>query len=98
MQARLERITVDKEICFGKPTVRDTRVLVKDVLDALAAGIPVKEILTDWYPSLEEEDIKACQLYADANPDKSPPEPRASAPSVLPGPFAQRSRSRKVKA
>jgi uncharacterized protein (DUF433 family) len=98
MQALLERITVDKEICSGKPTVRDTRVLVKDVWDALAVGIPTKEILTSWYPSLEGEDVKACKLYAESNPDKFPPEPRAAAPSVLRPQFAKKSRSHKIKA
>lgn len=69
MQALLERITIDPEVCSGKPTVRDTRVLVQDVLDALAAGIPIPEILTKWYPLLDEQDIEACRLFAQSHKD-----------------------------
>lgn len=67
MQALLERITIDRDVCSGKPTVRDTRVLVEDVLEALAAGISAQEILTSWYPLLDEQDIEACRIFAQSN-------------------------------
>ncbi len=57
------RITVDPEICGGRPCLRGTRVRVKDVLDLLAAGVSREEILAD-YPYLEDEDITAALLYA----------------------------------
>jgi len=59
----LKRITVDPEICFGKPSVRDTRIPVELVLEFLEANVPVEEIRA-WYPELEEEDFAACQLFA----------------------------------
>ena len=57
------RITVNPEVCFGKPTVRGMRLRVSDVLDMLAAGASREEIL-DSYPSLQDEDITACLAYA----------------------------------
>lgn len=59
----LERIVVDPQIRFGKPTVRGTRLTVGDVLGALAAGTTVAELLRD-FPQLAEEDVRACLAYA----------------------------------
>lgn len=97
MQALLDRITIDREICFGKPTVRDTRIPVRDVLDTIAAGISVREILSDWYPLLDERDIEACILYAQAHPDKFPQELGTSASSKPLRPLAKRARARKIR-
>ena len=58
-----ERITVDPEICHGKPTIRRLRYPVSMVLDLLAAGMTPEEILTD-YEDLEREDILACLAFA----------------------------------
>ena len=58
----LFRITVDPNVCFGKPCVRGHRVWVSLVLDLLAEGITTGEILDD-YPGLEEADILACIAY-----------------------------------
>ncbi len=55
----LERITVDQQICHGKPTVRGMRYPVDMILDLLSSGMTHQEILTD-YPVLEEKDILAC--------------------------------------
>lgn len=55
----LERITVNPEICHGKPTIRNKRYTVELILDLLSAGSTHAEILED-YPNLEEEDILAC--------------------------------------
>lgn len=57
------RITVDPEICHGKPTVRGLRYPVSMVLELLAGGMTREEILGD-YPDLEPEDIVACLAFA----------------------------------
>lgn len=59
----LTRITVDSEICHGKPTVRGMRYPVEMILDLLAAGMSHDEIRED-YPSLEDDDILACLQFA----------------------------------
>ena len=41
-----ERIAVDPHVCHGRPCIRETRIMVSVVLDNLAAGIPLEEILT----------------------------------------------------
>ena len=51
-------IVVDDEICHGKPTFKGTRVLVSDVIELLAAGLSIEEIIRDYYPSLNEDMIK----------------------------------------
>ncbi len=58
----LARISIDPEICFGKPCIRGHRIWVSLVLDRLAGGASVAEILDD-YPGLEEADILACIAY-----------------------------------
>ena len=59
----LNRITVNPEVCHGKPTIRNKRYTVDLILDLLSAGSTLAEILKD-YPNLEEEDILACLAYA----------------------------------
>ena len=61
--SKLNRITINPEICHGKPTIRNLRYPVELILDLLSSGITYDEILQD-YPSLEEEDILACLEYA----------------------------------
>jgi len=58
----LKRIWIDPARCGGKPCVRGHRIWVSLILDLLASGAPVAEILDD-YPGLEEEDILACIAY-----------------------------------
>ena len=58
----LERITVNPEIRFGKPTVRGTRLTVGDVLGSLAS-MSEEELLGE-FPQLTHDDIRACLLYA----------------------------------
>ena len=53
-----ERITIDNNICNGRPVIKGTRIAVQTVLDFLSAGDSVEEILNQ-YPSLESDDIKA---------------------------------------
>jgi uncharacterized protein (DUF433 family) len=59
----LHRISIDPNICFGKPCVRGTRIWVALIIENLAAGVEEKEIL-DSYPSLVADDIKAALAYA----------------------------------
>ncbi len=61
----LTRISVDPAVCFGKPCIRGHRIWVSLVLDLLAAGSTVDEILDD-YPDIEEADIRACIAYGAA--------------------------------
>jgi len=58
-----DRITVDPKQCGGRPCIRGMRIRVTYVLDMLAAGATVSEILAD-YPDLEAEDIEASLRYA----------------------------------
>lgn len=62
-QELMKRITLNPEVCFGKPTVRNMRYPVEMILDLLSAGMTNQEIIED-YPSLEDDDIKACLLFA----------------------------------
>lgn len=59
----LNRITNNPNILTGKPVVRGMRLSVEHVLKMLARGISHKDIM-DEYPFLEEDDIRACLLYA----------------------------------
>jgi len=58
----LQRISINPEICFGKPSIRGHRIWVSLILDFLASGSPMDDILED-YPQLEKEDILACIAY-----------------------------------
>jgi uncharacterized protein (DUF433 family) len=55
----LERITVAPRICFGKPCIRGHRIWVSLILDFLASGSTIDELL-DQYPGLTGDDIRAC--------------------------------------
>ena len=58
----LSRISIDPNICFGKPCIRGHRIWVSLILDLLASGASHQEILDD-YPGLEEADLLACIAY-----------------------------------
>lgn len=58
----LARISIDPNVCFGKPCVRGHRVWVSLILDFLASGWSVAEVLEN-YPGLEEADVRACLAY-----------------------------------
>lgn len=58
----LSRITIDPNICHGKPCIRGHRIWVSLILDFLAGGMTPQEILDD-YPGIEEADIRACIAY-----------------------------------
>lgn len=61
--SRLERISVDPRIVHGKPVIRGTRVTVQVILELLAAGESVEQILAD-YDELDRDDVLAALEYA----------------------------------
>ena len=60
---KVVRITVDPNMCGGRPCIRGLRVRVKDVLEMLASGMTKEDILKD-FPYLEADDISASLEYA----------------------------------
>ena len=58
-----QRITIDPQICHGKPCIRGLRYPVTMILELLASGMALAEILHD-YEDLVEDDIRACLQYA----------------------------------
>ncbi|MEX0812326.1 MAG: DUF433 domain-containing protein [Chitinophagales bacterium] len=63
MESLLNRITIDPQICHGKPIIRGMRYPVENMLELLASGMTIDELLKD-YPDLEKEDFLACLEYA----------------------------------
>lgn len=63
MSRLLERITLDPEVCHGKPCIRGMRWPVEVIMDMLGSGMTIEEILED-HPELEREDILASLQYA----------------------------------
>lgn len=63
MENSMDRITIHPEVSHGKPSIRNMRFPVAQLLELLAAGMRQEEILAD-YPYLEAEDIQACLLFA----------------------------------
>jgi uncharacterized protein (DUF433 family) len=59
----IERITIDPEICHGKPTIRGLRYTVEMILELLSSGMTIEDILAD-YEDLEREDILAVLSFA----------------------------------
>jgi uncharacterized protein (DUF433 family) len=73
------RITLNPAVCHGRPTIRNMRFTVAQVLELLAGGMSTAEVLAD-YPFLEADDIRACLAYAARI---------AQAQSVFPGPVTE---------
>ena len=63
MKTYSEIITINPNIRSGKPSIRNLRITVADVLGYLASGMTIKEIISD-FPQLTEEDVRACLSYA----------------------------------
>ena len=61
----LKRISVDPNVCFGKPCIRGTRIWVSLLLDFLANGVTIEELLEE-YEQLERDDIHAAIAYGAA--------------------------------
>jgi uncharacterized protein (DUF433 family) len=62
MSKLFERISIDPNVCFGKPCIRGTRIWVSLILDYLASGMTAEEIIQE-YPHLTHEDILAAIAY-----------------------------------
>jgi len=62
-QTYISRITIVSNICHGKPTIRGLRYPVESMLELLASGMSIQELLSE-YPDLEHEDFLACLEYA----------------------------------
>jgi uncharacterized protein (DUF433 family) len=59
-----DRITVNPDIHFWKPCIANTRITVQSILELLNEGLSFDEIITDYYPDLTIEDIRASVQYA----------------------------------
>ncbi|MGD0653070.1 MAG: DUF433 domain-containing protein [Thermoguttaceae bacterium] len=59
----LKRISIDPQVCFGKPCIRGTRIWVSLIVDNLAEGMTEKEMLAA-YPQLQGDDIHAALSFA----------------------------------
>lgn len=57
-------IQVDPNVHFGMPCVAGTRIPVQSVLELVEQGLPFEEIISDYYPDLEVEDVRACIRFA----------------------------------
>jgi len=58
-----QRISIDPDVCNGRPVVHGTRIAVQTVLEFLAAGDSVEDVLEE-YPALARADVQACLDYA----------------------------------
>lgn len=61
-QELFKRISIDPQVCFGKPCIKGHRIWVSLILDFLATGMTINDILLE-YPQLQLEDILACIAY-----------------------------------
>lgn len=78
MNPLLERISIDSNVCFGKPCIRGTRIWVSLILDHLAAGVSTEDVLAN-YPALTQQDILAAIAYgAEAARERIIPVPQAA--------------------
>jgi uncharacterized protein (DUF433 family) len=57
-------ISVNPGIHFGQPCIAGTRITVANILELIEAGIPLQEIVGEYYPDLTDEQVKACVQYA----------------------------------
>ena len=62
MNPLLERISINPEVCFGKPCIRGTRIWISLLLDLLASGATEDKVLKE-YPQLKPQDIRAAIAY-----------------------------------
>ncbi len=60
----MDRISVNSQIHFGKPCIAGTRITVQSILELLNEGLSFAEIIQDYYPDIQVEDIRACLNYA----------------------------------
>ena len=79
----LSRISIDPNICFGKPCIKGHRIWVALILDLLAGGETIETILEE-YPSLDRDDILACIAYGDKNKHDQTPLEKAILTRLFP--------------
>lgn len=61
----IDRISINPNICHGKPCIKGTRIMVFQILDLLAGGITPEQIISkDYFPDLELQDVQACIAFA----------------------------------
>ena len=63
MSSLLSRITINPDICHGKPVIRNLRYPVESMLEYLAGGDAIEDVLAE-FPDLEREDLLACLEFA----------------------------------
>jgi uncharacterized protein (DUF433 family) len=63
MNEYLQHISINPEIRFGKPCIKHTRIAVQDILQWLASGMSVQDIIDD-FPVLEDVDIRSALAFA----------------------------------
>ena len=63
MESLIKRITINADVCHGKPTIRNMRYPVEMIIELLSSGMTWNEIMKD-YPAIVEDDIRACLIYA----------------------------------
>ena len=61
----MDRIIVNPQIHFGKPTIKGTRITVQNVLELINEGLSFDQTIKDYYPDLKTDDIKACIQYVE---------------------------------
>lgn len=66
----LERIIMDPEVLVGKPVIKGTRLSVESILNQLAHGATLEELLEE-YPGLPKADVQACLLFASRSLDNT---------------------------
>jgi len=59
----MDRIAVNPDICNGKPVIKGTRITAQTVLEFLAAGDSIEDVL-DAYPTLTRDDVLACLRFS----------------------------------
>jgi len=64
MEETMDRIAVNPKVHFGKPCVAGTRITVQSVLELLNEGLSFAEVIQNYYPDLQNDDIRACLRYA----------------------------------
>jgi len=63
MEELLERVVIDPNVLAGKPVIKGTRIPVYLIIELIASGMTVRNVLKE-YPELNEDDVKAALLYA----------------------------------
>jgi uncharacterized protein (DUF433 family) len=60
---KLDRITINPNVCLGQPTIRGMRITISVILKMLASGKSIQDVL-NAYPELEAEDVRQAMQYA----------------------------------